>query len=492
MSMLCKLIAKCDWNGVSQRLQVAPEEASTPIPTGADETVYALHQAICSNINPVPRLVLLRMIEQFPSAIDLNAFIGACQNPRLSRDSIELLFDYASTETYQDVKCNAGVYITMAVKRKNTAPVEVFIERFSSLLKSPLRIINADTCELGSNVLALACKFGTAEMVEKIIAAGLRRKVGKSGGLFIKTHNNKDALDIAIELYDEKDDERRDILIKCVQYANAIKMGMKTPDPNYSVILAAVGLVPRSILGSFLKLYAHEITNTNQGGKYAMIKAIHMSMKEKEGDQELPAIFRSEILIKACYAGRLELVQKLLEESTRNYGKAQSPDQSVSESSRAKSDKHALEVAIDLFDENDNTRCEILRSFIQHANAAILKKNAVPSNYPTILAAVGFVPNKLILGIGKKYRRETRQLDRLGKFALKKVLKMAQEDAIYAGRLDAKKQFPLSIPIPSKKKKRPVLETIVSMAHLEIGHESVSHGSEIKLPSLGNINEDSK
>jgi len=465
MSMLCQLIAKCNWNGVYQRLQEAPEEASIPIPTCADETVYVLHQAICSKINPVPRLVLLRMIEQFPSAIDLNTFIGACQNPRLSRDLIELLFDYASTETYADVKCNAGVYITMAVKRKNTASVEVFIERFPSLLKGPLRLISADTCEIGSNILALACKFGTAEMVEKIIAAGLRRKVGKSGGLFIKTYNNKDALDIAVELYDEKDDERRDILIKCVQYANAIKMGMKAPDPNYSVILAGIGLVPRSILGSFLKLYAHEIADTNQGGKHAMVKAIHMSMKEKEGDMELPAIFRSAILIKACYVGRLELVQELLEESTRNYGKEQSPDQSVSDFLRGKSDKHALDVAIDLFDENDNTRCEILRSCIQHANTARLKKNAVPSNYPTILAAVGLVPQKVFLGIGKKYQSETRQLDRFGKCALKKVLKMAQEEALYAGRLDARKEFPLSVPIPRRKKRRSTLETIQSSAN---------------------------
>ena len=62
-------------------------------------------------------------------------------------------------------------------------------------------------------------------------------------------------MDIAIRLYDEKDKGRRHILVTCLQYANATKMGMIVPDPNYSVILAAIGVVPRHILGSILKLY---------------------------------------------------------------------------------------------------------------------------------------------------------------------------------------------------------------------------------------------
>jgi len=465
MSKLCHLIAKCNWNGVYHRLQVAPEEASIPIPTGADETVYALHQSICKEIHPVPRLVLIRIIEKFPGAIDLNSFIGACQNPRFSRDSMELLFDHASTEIYKGVKHNARRYIAMAVKRKNAAIVDVFINRFPYLLEGPLKT-NADTCDIGCNILAFACKFGTAAMVENIITAGLHHKVDKSGGLFIKTHGNHDALDIAIKLYDEKDDERRDILIKCLQYTNAIKMGMKAPYPNYSVILAAIGLVPRSILGSFLKLYAHEIADTNQGGKHAVIKAIHMSMKEMEGNKELPAIFRSAILIKACHIGRLEVVQELLEKSTRNYSKELSPDQSVSEYLNRNSGKDALNVAIDLYDANDNTRCEILRSCIQHANAARLGTNIVPSNYPTILAAVGLVPHKLFFSIAKKYQNETKQLDSFGKFALKKVLKMAQEEVLYASRLDKRRQFPLHIPTVRREKMKSSLATIRSHPNL--------------------------
>jgi len=466
MSELCYLIAKCNWNGVYHRLQVAPEEASIPCPTGADETVYALHQSICKEIHPVPRFVLLRIIEKFPSAIDLNAFIGACQNPRFSRDSMELLFVHASTETYQGVKYNARRYTAMAGKRKNAASVEVFINHFPYLLEGPLKT-NTDTCEIGCNILAFACKFGTAEMVGNIITAGLRHKVGKSGGLFIKNHYNHDALDVAIKLYDEKDDERRDILIKCLQYANAIKMGMKAPYPNYSVILAAIGLVPRSILGSFLKLYAHEIADTNQGGKHALVKAIHMSMKEKEGNKELPAIFRSAILIKACHIGRLELVQELLEKSTRNYGKELSLDQSVPKCLNTNSEKDALNIAIDLYDANDNTRCEILRSCIQHANAASLGKNIVPSNYPTILAAVGLVPYKLFFSIAKKYQNETKQLDSFGKFALKKVLKMAQEEASYANRLDNRRQFPLHKLTTRREKMKSSLTTIRSNPNLE-------------------------
>jgi len=462
MSMLCKLIAKCDWNGVYQRLQVAPEEASIPIQTRSDDKVYALHQAVCSKISPVPPNVLLRMIEKFPSAIDLNAFIGACQNTRFSRDSMELLFFHASTETYKGVKLNAERYATMAVKRKSTAIVEVFIDRFFYLLKDPLKS-NAGTGEIGCNILALACTFGTAEMVEKIIAAGLRRKIGKSGGLYIKAKalDNQDALEIAIKLYDENDDERRDILVKCVQYGNAIKMGMKAPDPKYPVILASVGLVPRKVLGSLLKLYSKELANTNKEGKHAMVKAIHMSMKENERDKELPAVFRSANLIDACNIGNLEQVKELLEESTRNYGKENQENQSVSDFLRAKNQKNALEVATELFDEKDNTRCEILRSCIQHANTARLKKNVIPSNYPTMLAAIDLVPNAILFSIGKTFQKETKQLDSFGKLALKKCLKMAQEEAMFASRLDMRREFPLSIPV-TRRKKRPGLTTIVS------------------------------
>jgi len=436
MKTLSYLITKCDWNGVHQRLQAEPEEASIPIPTGFDGKVYVLHQAICSKVS-VPKNVLILMIQLFPNALDLNAFVGACENLRLSRDSMEALFDCSSADIYQNVRQDAQHYASIAVKKKNTCAVQIFMERFPSILNG--------------YILSDACMHGTAEMVDKIIVAGLHQNVGKSGGLFIRNDNDEDALDAAIRLYDEKDDERHQILITCIQHANAIRMGMKAIDPHYSVILAAAGLVPRRILGIFLKLYAHEITKLNRGGKHAIFKVIRMSMKENNDDNDLPPIFRSAILNEACNNGQLEMVQQLLEESTRK---------SFEHTSNVET--NAIKVAADLFDENDNARCEILKSCVQHANAAKLGMKALPSSYPTILAAVGLIPPQDLLKIGKKFKHELRMLDRTGKFALKKVLRMANEEAQYAHQLDMRCQYPLSIPT-TRKKFRAKLEPILSM-----------------------------
>ena len=58
--------------------------------------------------------------------------------------------------------------------------------------------------------------------------------------------------------------------------------------------------------------------------------------------------------------------------------------------------KNVLDVALDLFDKNNHTSCEILRTCIQYANATKLEKKKPPSNYPTILAAVGLVPDEFL------------------------------------------------------------------------------------------------
>jgi len=427
---LSYLISKSDWNGVCQRLQAAPEEASMPIPTGFKGTVYALHQAICRNVNPIPKQVLHIMIEQYPNALDLNAFVGACENSQLSRGSMELLLDCSSPEIYQAVQLNAHRFVSIAIKKKNICTVQVFIERFPSILNG--------------TILAHACMNGTAEIVQMILAAGVRENVGKCGGLFFTTDNREDALDIAIRLYDEKDEERRHILVTCLRYANATKMGMKVPDPNYSVILAAIGLVPRHILGSILKLYAHEVINTNQSGKHAIHKAIRMSM-EKGKEYTLPPIFKSEAFIHACSHGKLELVKKMLEKSAQYSCEDVTGGHSETVFLNVIGEINALDVAIDLFDENDDTRCKILQSCIQYANAINLKRKVPSSNYPTILAAVGLVPTQVLLSIGRKFHNEIKEMDRTGKVALKKVLNMAQEEAIYATRLDMRCQYPLSI-----------------------------------------------
>jgi len=473
MKTLSYLIAKCDWDGVYQRLQFAPTEASVPIPMPMSfkGTVYPLYQAICTKSNPAPRKVLIIMIEQFPNALDLDVFIGACQNPRLSRDSMELLLNRSSIEIHKIVQHNAQHYASIAAKKKNTCIVQLFIERFP-------RVLNG-------NILTQACIYGTAEMVTKILAAGVCRDVGKAGGIFLKTNEGEDALDVAIRLYDEKDTERRHILVACLRYANAAKMGMKMLDPHYPTILAAIGLVPQRILVSLLKLYIYELTNTNESGKHAIVKAINMSIKGKEGDNhdQLPPIFKSVNLINACNDGKLEQMQQLLEKSTQlsydELSREESETASLSEISEdsaldeavdlfdenedgrceilnmciysydelsqrshdelsmekyetdmlsEKGQKNALDVAVHLFDANDNGRCEILKICIQYANAAKLRMNIPPSNYPVLLAAIGLVPPKYFLSLGNLYHHEIKKMDRIGKFALKKVLRMAQED----------------------------------------------------------------
>jgi len=104
-------------------------------------------------------------MEQFPNTLDLNAFIGACENPRFSRDSMELLLDHLSIEIYQIVQQNIQRYVSATVKKNSICIVRLLIERFP--------------CVLNGNILAEACMHGTAEMIERILAAGSYRKVGQ-------------------------------------------------------------------------------------------------------------------------------------------------------------------------------------------------------------------------------------------------------------------------------------------------------------------------
>lgn len=444
------LIAKCKWNQVYQKLVLSPDEASIPIPTGSGVVVYALHQAICNNVNPVPEKVLLLLIKAFPIALDHNAFIGACENSQLSRGLMEVLLNQSNTKVYETVKGNAVHYVCKAVQRKNVGIVELFIERFPSILES--------------DILSFACRHGTADIVDKILAAGIRHNVKKGSGLFSSIHTKEDALGVAIGLYDETDIERRNILVTCIQYANAIKMGKKILDPNYSVILAAVGMVPKHIFGSLLQLYSHEFTNTNGSGRHAILKAIKMSESTDTFFNEIPSIFESAILIEACSNGNSELVQQFLEESTHNHPKTifkEHRNTAVLDVSK----KNALEVALDLFDENNHDRCRILRTCIQHANAVMIGKKSPSPNYPTVLAAAGVVPMKYLVLIGKVYKHELSKLDHTGKLALKKVFKMAEERTKYACRLDVHGQYPLTINT-SRRKRRISLESIPSSTEL--------------------------
>jgi len=459
MTTLSLLIAKRDWNAAYRRLQSAPEECSMPISTGSEGTVYVLHQAICVKVNPVPRKVLINLLEQFPNALDLNVFIGASQNPQSSRASIEILLDRSSCMLYESVEQNAQRFAFMAIQRKNISIVQLFIDQFPAILNS-------------GAVLTHACIHGTAAIVQMILAAGHRQNVGKAGGLYLKTNHREDALDTALRLYDENDDNRRNILINCLQYANAAKMGTELPQANYPVLLAAIGLVPQEILKSFLNLYKHEITNTAPSGRDAILKVIQMSMNDNRDDR-LPQIFQNESLISACRSGKLDLVQRFLETSSEDSSGKQletisyySEEQLRKVSLNTNSNENALDVALDLFNENDNASCEILKLCVQYANAAKIGKKVPSSHYPTLIAAIGLIPQEAALKLGIKYHNEIKNMDNTGKLAVKKVLKMTQEETRYANRLDARCQYPLSIS-GNRMKLKGTLEPIKSQRNIE-------------------------
>jgi len=420
MTVLSQLIAKCDWNRVYKRIKTNPEDVSAPIPTSSQGTVYVLHQAVC-NRDPVPYRVLLALVEQFPNALDINAFVGACQNPNFTRDSMQILVNNSKTNISQGVKQNAQRLASMAVKKKNTKIVEFFTEKYPIILNDP-----------NNSLLSYACQSGTGAIVEKILATGLEQKIDTAGGLFRRVNETEDSLDIAIRLFDEGDDERCRILATCLQYANASKVNMKVPDPNYPIVLAAIGLVPQHILKSIFNLNVHEILGTNRIGRHAIHKVMEIANDDTK-KKIVPEIFSSAALVDACANGRLELVQEVLENNT------ESPCELY-----VHENKNALDVAIKQFDTNNKNSIEITRICIQYANSMSLGLSSPPPNYPTILAGVGLVPEQAILNMSKTFSHELKYLDRNGKFALKKALRMAHDDTVYAIRLDKRCQYPLS------------------------------------------------
>jgi len=308
------------------------------------------------------------------------------------------------------------------VEKKNASVVQLFIERFPSVLN-------------GGNILEHACVHGTAEIVEDILKAGVHQNIGEAGGLFCKVKNREDTLDVAIKLYDEEDDERCHILTTCLKYANAAKLDIQIPNADYPAILTAVGLVPQHILKSLIKIYAHEIAMICQVGEHALLKAIHISVGDNKND-ELPSIFRSTVLMKACRDKNREIVLQLLKKF------AHKPCEEV-DFLKMHDKKNALDVALVLFDENDDASCEILKVCIHYANAAILGKKFPPSNYPTIVAAVGLVSDQVIARLSKKYCHELINIDQIGIFAVKKVIQIGREQAMYANYLDMRCQYPL-------------------------------------------------
>lgn len=450
MAALSQLIAKCDWNGVYKRTQSNPEEVSTPVPTGSKGTVYPLHQAICSKRSPVPSKLLLVFLQISPNALDLNAFLAASQNPIFTRGSMEILLDNSNTIITEK---SALRFASIAAKRKNICIVQIFIERYPGIL----RITK-------NSLLSHACMYGNGAIVEKILATGFDQDIEKAGGLFQKNDNKEDSLDIAIRLYDETDDERRQIFTTCIQYANASKLHMKVPDPEYPIVIAAIGLVPDDILKSIFTIHAQDIANTNPIGRHAMHKVVQISKRDTK-KTKVPPLFYSADLVKACSKGDLELVREVLKNNTAKPDAVHVDDH-----------KNALDLAINQFDENDKNSCEILKICVQYANSITLGFKAPQPNYPTVLAGIGFIPEEPMLKMARILPHEMKYLDRNGKLALKKALRMAHDDNVYAIRLDNKHLYPLSeqlstrrssLTLLSSRDRKPSLRRIESESTLE-------------------------
>jgi len=420
---LSYLISNCYWTDVHRTLEFKQEECKALLSTDID---YVFHQAICTDIHSIPHEVLILLLEHFPNALDLNAFIAVTENPHLLRRSMEILLEYANNSLCETVRENAQRFTSMAVKRKNVQIVGLLIERFPHVLNN-------------GEILALSCKCGTAEIVQGILTAGHHHNVGKAGGLYLKIKHGEDALDIAIRLYDEKHEERRNTLITCLQYANAERMGVESTPRDYPVLLAAAGLAPQHILKSFLKLYTSEIIKTTPSGRHAIFKAVTMSVHDNKWGK-LPVVFNSRVLINACTNGNLVLVQRLLEMSC--LGLLSEQTKSLLQSTEC--DENAVDVAADLFDKDDYTSCEILKTCLQYANAAKLGWKVPPPNYPITLAAIGLIPLDMAVNLGIQYPDEIKHMDKIGKLAVRKVLKMAHDEPYYASRLDARCQYRLS------------------------------------------------
>jgi len=444
MEGLPYLIAKSDWGAVWRTLNSSPEQVSIPVPTNTQEIVYPLHQAVCNTTKPVTENILDLMIRVFPKALDLNVFLGACQNPRLSSRSLEFLLDSASPEVSRMLRTNVKRYASIAVKRKNIEIVGLFIDRHPEILHS-------------SDILILACTCGTGKMVELIIKAGHENNVDRGGGIFIKNKDKEDALDVAMRLFDEKDRETYSILAICLQYANAARKGKKEPVPYYPILMAAIDWCPPVVFQKVMKLNMHEMVNTDKIGKLAILKAIRLA-SEESFHSELPDIFSNQILLDACTTGRSEVVKKFLENQDDTASHCKEKPQGRT---KRKNVENALEIAIRLYDANNNARCEVLKNCVQYANASKMGlRFQVSEAYPTLLAASGLVPYPILVSIGKKYKKETKIKNHAAKFALEKVLRLSQEYGLFPKRLDRRLQFPRNIKTTRTASSRSTLDSI--------------------------------
>lgn len=404
-SPLPKLIGKADWSNVKVMLHSNPEAAREPIPTRWENTVFPLHQAVCKSSKRgslLPCDVLQTLIDANPTALDYNVFLGACGNKQTKVEVMKILFKESDTDVLITVQQSVNDLIEAALDCDNGDIVELLMEKYATSLRP-------------EKVLHQAVVRRSSESIETILHPAFRHNVRSVGVLLEKQYKMKEsALEAAWQQFDVNDSRSVRTLEICVQYASVSRLETGKPDPkvDYPFLVASIGRVPlpvcKKILDMQNEVEEQESTKkTNVVRSLAIQKAMQLAY-EKPDFQHLPKVFFSQELIQACEGRSARDVETILKENA---------DDSGVDKQRRERGVNALDLAIQMYEEDDN----ILRICVQYLNAKNMGFKFPAENYPTLFAAVGYVPKSILMDICKKYKDEIKT-DSVGKATIKKMI----------------------------------------------------------------------
>lgn len=437
---LTKLIGKASWQKVMLCLGSNPDQAKKPIVTTTwkHSTVYPLHQALSkTSERPIPIHVLNMLIDYNPKALDFYAFWGACENDSTTIDVMTTLFAKADRETLQAVRKEIKDLVMIALDNDNEGIIQVFLQKYPYLYNK--------------GILYQACEKGSARSVEVILSFGVYNKIGIAGGLFERqSGENKSPLEVACSLFDENDVGRVQTLKVCIKYASALEpTAVSNSSVDVPFVVASIGWVSLQCYKKIFDFHANR-TATEQYdivSKQAIQKAVFLAydMPKMKDFDHIPEIFQNAELIQACRNRRPNDVQRILQSHYENV-----PTGCETTFLRKSERKNALDEAIAMYNENDDKSCEVLRSCVQYLNAKKMGLKSFPCpNYPTVFAAIKFVPKTILSSLFTKYKHEMKTRDKVGKAAIKKILGFAFEGAelssLFANRLDEEHLFPLHV-----------------------------------------------
>jgi hypothetical protein len=446
---LTKLIGKAAWKNVLESITSDPEQAKEPIPmTWSPSTVYPLHQAVSrSSTKPIPPSVLKALINCNPEALDYYVFLGASENKRAHIDVIETLFSEASIEILLTVQTHAYELSLAALGNDNSDIVGMFCDRYPHLLKG--------------DILYQACKNGMPNCTEAILQSAQKHKASIVECLMDRRHDGvsfkspsssqeqkESPLEVANRLFDMKSPQRLATLSICVQHASASRAETGDSDPtNYPLSVAAIGWVSPQICAEIFLRNNSSAEHVKAGKlgfveRCALRKAMYMIYDKPDFDQ-IPDIFRNQDLIQACRDKCPEEVHRILHK-----------DKATKVISRKYDGENALDIAIKLYEENndDEKSCEVLSICMKHVNTVKMNLQSSSSSspeeyeYPTAFAAVGYVKKDVLHSIFRKFKHEIRTTV-VGKVATVKLLYLGlggRDYCNYANRLEKKFTFSMA------------------------------------------------